>query len=114
MVLKHEVLNDAIIKFQFPEELELNNAHEIKRTVNHLAFENGYKYVIVDLGNTKYIDSTGLGVLVSLHKQALANAGAIAFVNVDTNVRNLLKITALERILNIFDNLGEALNFLKS
>jgi len=110
-IVEKRITND-ILKFLVPEELELTNAQEIKREVYEEAFEKGFKKVILDFSKTKYIDSTGLGIMVALHKQALMNAGAVVFLNLDGNIKNLLKMTALDRVLNIFDDEKEALEFL--
>lgn len=111
MKMEKRMMGD-IVKFVLPEELELTNAQEIKRRIYEETFEKGFKKVILDFSKTRYIDSTGLGVMVAIHKQALMNAGAVAFLNLDSNIKNLLKMTALDRILNIFDNENEALEFL--
>lgn len=110
--MNYEII-DGIMKISIPDELELNNAQDVKRFVYEQAFGKGFKYVILDFSQTHYIDSTGIGVIVALHKQALANAGAVAFVNMDQNIKNLLKMTALDRVLNIFDTLEEAVRFLR-
>jgi len=110
--MNYEII-DGIMKISIPDELELNNAQDVKRFVYDQAFGKGFKYVILDFSQTHYIDSTGIDVIVALHKQALANAGAVAFVNMDQNIKNLLKITALDRVLNIFDTLEEAVRFLR-
>uniref|UniRef100_A0A7V4NGA5 Anti-sigma factor antagonist n=1 Tax=Fervidobacterium pennivorans TaxID=93466 RepID=A0A7V4NGA5_FERPE len=109
--MQKSVLGD-VIKFILPDELELTNAQQIKKTIYEEAFEKGFKKVILDLSKTKYIDSTGLGVMVAIHKQALMNAGAVVFLNLDSNIKGLLKMTALDRILNIYDNEKEAIEFL--
>ncbi|MEJ5257569.1 MAG: STAS domain-containing protein [Fervidobacterium sp.] len=101
-----------IVLFKVPEEMELTNAQDIKRFVYENSFDKGLKKVILDFSETKYIDSTGLGTMVALHKQALMNAGAVVFLNLDSNIKNLLKMTALDRILNIYDNEREAIEFL--
>ncbi len=109
--MQKKIIGD-VIKFSIPEELELTNAQEIKRNIYEEAFEKGYKKVLLDFSNTKYIDSTGLGIMVAMHKQALLNAGAVVFLHLDDNIKNLLKMTALDRILNIFDDENEAVDFL--
>ncbi len=111
MSMQTSVMGD-IIKFVIPEELELTNAQQIKKMIYEEAFEKGFKKVILDLSKTKYIDSTGLGVMVAIHKQALMNAGAVVFLNLDSNIKSLLKMTALDRILNIYDSEEEAVEFL--
>jgi len=110
--MKKSLLENDIIKFEMPEEIDLVNSQEIKKTVYEESIEKGYKKVILDFSKTRYIDSTGLGIIVAIHKQTLMNAGALALINFDSNIRNLLKMTSLDRIFNIFDSEKEAIEFL--
>ncbi|MEN3043447.1 MAG: STAS domain-containing protein [Fervidobacterium sp.] len=107
------IIEPDIVKFVLPEEIELTNSQEIKRKVYENTFEKGYKKILLDFSKTKYIDSTGLGVVVMIHKQSLMNAGTTAIINIDSNLRNLFKMTALDRIFNIFDDEKSAVEFLK-
>ncbi|MCX7653853.1 MAG: STAS domain-containing protein [Fervidobacterium sp.] len=107
------IIEPDIVKFVLPEEIELTNSQEIKRKVYENTFEKGYKKILLDFSKTKYIDSTGLGVVIMIHKQSLMNAGTTAIINIDSNLRNLFKMTALDRIFNIFDDEKSAVSFLK-
>ncbi|MFN6992368.1 MAG: STAS domain-containing protein [Fervidobacterium sp.] len=107
-------ISESVLKFILPTEVDLTNAQDIKREIYEEAFEKGIKKVILDFSSTHYIDSTGLGIIVALHRHALMNAGAIAIVNLDENIKGLLKMTALDKILNLFDNEEAASNFLNS
>jgi len=111
-ISKEEIVTGKIMKFKIPEEFELNNSYEVKKQVYENAFKKGYNYILLDFSETKYMDSTGLGTIIALHKQALMKAGAAAFINFDENIKKLLKMTALDRILNIFDSEEEAIKFL--
>ncbi len=110
--MKKSLLENDIIKIEMPEEIDLVNSQEIKKNVYEESIEKGYKKVILDFSKTKYIDSTGLGIIVAIHKQVLMNAGALALINFDSNIRNLLKMTSLDRIFNIFESEEEAIEFL--
>jgi anti-sigma B factor antagonist len=107
-----EILKGDIVRVIMPEEVDLTNSQDIKRKVYESAIEKGYKKLLLDFSNTTYIDSTGLGIIVAIHKQALMNAGTTALINLDPNIENLLRMTALDRVLNIFDDLKSAVQFL--
>lgn len=107
------IIEGCIVKVTMPEEVELTNSQDIKRKIYETVFEKGYKKVLLDFSKTKYIDSTGLGIIVAIHKQSLMNAGTTAIVNLDSNIRSLFKMTALDRIFNIFDDEKSAVELLK-
>lgn len=108
------VIEGCIVKITMPEEVELSNSQDIKRKVYENSFEKNYKKVLLDFSKTKYIDSTGLGIIVAIHKQSLMNAGTTAVINLDDNLKGLFKMTALDRIFNIFEDEKSAVEFLKS
>ncbi|MFO0756874.1 MAG: STAS domain-containing protein [Byssovorax sp.] len=64
--------------------------------------------VVMDLSHVQSIDSTGLGVLVSLLK-ALPRGGQLRLVHVTRSVRSLLSLTRLDRIFRIFEDVPDAL-----
>lgn len=54
--------------------------------------------LILDFSETNYIDSIGLGLLVSIYKASLNQKTELKIVNVNENVKKLLRITALDEI----------------
>jgi anti-anti-sigma factor len=75
-----------------------DTASQLKETVRRLIPLGGR--IIVDLGDVSYLDSSGLGVLVSLKVSAL-NQGfcRLEFSNMTPRVLELLRITKLMQIL---------------
>ncbi|HOA17241.1 MAG TPA: STAS domain-containing protein [Fervidobacterium sp.] len=110
--LEQQLILGKIVEFKMPKEFDLNNSYGIKEYIYTEAFDKGYIHVLLDFSGTEYIDSTGLGTIVALHKQSLMKAGSIAFVNFDENIKKLLKMTALDRVLNIFESEKDAIEFL--
>jgi len=102
--LEQQLILGKIVEFKMPKEFDLNNSYDIKEYIYTEAFDKGYIHVLLDFSGTEYIDSTGLGTIVALHRQSLMKAGSIAFVNFDENIKKLLKMTALDRVLNIFES----------
>jgi anti-sigma B factor antagonist len=110
--LEQQLILGKIVEFKMPKEFDLNNSYDIKEYIYTEAFDKGYIHVLLDFSGTEYIDSTGLGTIVALHRQSLMKAGSIAFVNFDENIKKLLKMTALDRVLNIFESEKDAIEFL--
>lgn len=64
--------------------------------------------VVIDLGEVDFIDSTGLGTLVSLLKM-MGPDGTLGVAGAGPSVRRLLAITRLDSIFSLFDSREEAL-----
>ncbi len=64
--------------------------------------------VVLDFGGITHIDSTGLGVLVGLYASARKAGGAIKLANLNPRLRDLLGITRLLTIFEVFDSAEDA------
>ena len=65
-------------------------------------------HIVLDLGGVNHIDSTGLGVLVGLHASARKSGGAIKLANLNSRLRDVLGITRLLTIFEVFDTAEDA------
>jgi len=67
--------------------------------------------VIVDLEQVGFIDSSGLGVLVSALRRARERDGAVRIVCRRDNILKIFRITGLDKVFPIFDDAAEASRF---
>jgi len=57
--------------------------------------------VSIDLSKTRFIDSSGLGVLLSLNKTLRAQGGVLKLLNPSSAVTQLIELTRLHRVFEI-------------
>jgi anti-sigma B factor antagonist len=69
----------------------------------------GMKSILVDMSKVPYVDSTGIGFLVSSHTGVTHEGGALKLLSPNPRVREVLKITKLEKVFEIFTQEDEAL-----
>ncbi len=72
------------------------------------AFGDGVQRVVVDLTDTEFLDSSGLGALVGASKEH-SDASALTLVCPRPQLRKLFEISRLNEIFEIHDNLASAL-----
>lgn len=108
MNFKTEINGKAILIFVKEERLDANNSEELKAEFNRI-FESGSKDLIVDLKEVRFIDSSGLGVLVSGFKNASTRQGTIKLSGLQTQVKSMFELTRLHRVFDIFPTADEAL-----
>lgn len=82
--------------------LDANVAAEFKDQMMEL-IEQGNRFFILNLSNVEFLDSNGLGTIVSVFK-ALDKQGDIAISCVGDSVMSLFKITRMYRVFDIFDD----------
>ena len=89
-------------------QLIVGNRQELKQKVlEHL--EGGDKKFVIDFSNTGYIDSSGLGVLVSLSKKIREQGGELRLSSLNEDLRTLFELTKLDTLFKIADTKDEAL-----
>ena len=69
----------------------------------------GKKSVLLNLAEVNYVDSAGLGALVSAYTTVTREGGSLKLANVTRKLQDLLSITKLLTVFETFDSEGEAL-----
>ena len=71
--------------------------------------DEGQKKILLDLGEVSYIDSSGLGVLVSSYAHIQNAGGQLKLLHLTKRVQDLLVITKLHTIFDVYENEKSAL-----
>jgi anti-sigma B factor antagonist len=69
-----------------------------------------HKRIVLNLGDVNYIDSGGLGTLVALHTTARNAGGTIKLANLTKRVGDLLQVTKLLTVFDVYNSEAEALD----
>ncbi len=88
-------------------QLIVGNRQELKQTVLD-ALEGGSRNFLIDFAGTGYIDSSGLGVLVSLSKKIREQGGELRLANLNEDLRTLFELTKLDTLFQISKSREEA------
>ena len=80
----------------------------IRNTVRDL-LNSGSKKIILNLAEITYIDSAGIGELVSTYTTVVNNGGRLKLLNLTKKIHQLLTITKLLTVFETFDNEEAAL-----
>lgn len=89
-------------------QLNLLTAVKLKDTLIALVGQ-GVRLLVVDLSSVPFIDTSGLGALISGLKTARLAGGDLRLAQVDSRARQLLQITSLDRVLTVHESVEEAL-----
>ncbi len=68
----------------------------------------GQKKVLLNLGNVSYIDSSGIGELVSGFTTVTNSGGQLKLLNLNKRVKDLLQITKLYTVFDVHDDEASA------
>jgi anti-sigma B factor antagonist len=105
-------LGNGVSTVSVAGEVDLATAPELKEALAEV-INDGARGVLVDLSNATFIDSTTLGVLMGAVKRLRPAGGELAIACHDPNIRKIFEITLLDRVFEIFDTPGAAVEHLQ-
>jgi anti-sigma B factor antagonist len=108
MNISTEEINNTIVIHIDEERLDAHNSGELKVVMQRL-FEDGNLILLVDLKNVRFIDSSGLGALVSGFKNATVKQGVLKLSSLQPQVKSMFELTRLHRVFEIFPTTEDAL-----
>ena len=98
----------GVVVISVDGQLIVGNRHELKQKVMD-AVEAGERKVLIDFTETGYLDSSGLGALVSLSKKLRDTGGELRLAGLNEDLRTLFELTKLDSLFNIADTAEQAL-----
>lgn len=88
-------------------QLIVGNRQELKAAVQ-AALDQGERRFIIDFSRTGYIDSSGLGALVSISKKVREQSGELKLSGLNEDLRSLFELTKLDTLFAISDTAERA------
>ncbi|MFC5862981.1 STAS domain-containing protein [Acidicapsa dinghuensis] len=73
----------------------------------------GVKHILLNLGDVNYIDSSGLGELVSAYTTAKNQNADVKLLNLTKKVKDVLQVTKLYTVFDIYDDEASAIGSFK-
>ena len=108
MNIRTERTEGVAVLFIREDRLDANNSEELKAELRRL-FDGGTKDLVVDMKEIHFIDSSGLGALVSGYKNASILHGSLKLSNLQAQVKSMFELTRLHRVFDIFTSVDDAL-----
>ena len=82
---------------------------DVFRDLIHELLENGRKKIVVNLASLKWINSSGVGILITGYTTMRKNKGDLKLLNVSKKIESILYVTKLNLIFECFDDEHEAI-----
>jgi anti-sigma B factor antagonist len=105
----HESNRENIAVLTLKGRLTVGESNSVREKINDLAAA-GHIDVILDLTHVDYVDSTGLGTLVICYTTLKKQGGALKLVNPNKRNVELLLLTKLYTIFQVFNEVQDAVN----
>ena len=98
----------GVLVLQVDGQLIVGNRQDLKDLIQ-AALDRGERRILLDFSRTGYIDSSGLGALVSLSKRIREVGGELRLSGLNDDLRSLFELTKLDTLFAIADTSQQAL-----
>ncbi len=107
--MKLTYINQGDVRIYFPEgRMDLSQSLVMENKMNSL-IKDGVSKLIFDLSKLDYLSSSGIRVFISVIKHLNEKKGRVVFCAISPSVSNLIEMIALQKDLEIYPTLFEAL-----
>jgi anti-sigma B factor antagonist len=106
MTLNKEIKGEVLIVTIPGRTIDAANASEFKSAMTPLLAADSK--LVVDLEHLDFVDSTGLGALVSCLRKIHVVSGEIKLCGLTKPVRSLFELVRMHRVFEIFNDVDEA------
>ena len=96
-----EINNKSFVEIQILEqEVGFSNISELKEIVSS-EIASGHNNIAIDMSSVRVINSSGLGVLISLLTKINATKGTLKLLNLNDKLKEIFQITRLDKVFDI-------------
>jgi len=88
--------------------LDVAGAPMLKEAISEVV-KNGPPRIVIDMGGVSFVDSTGLGSVISALKQIRGSQGELRLAAPNQQARVVLELTTLDRVFPYYATVEEAL-----
>ena len=110
--LKERQAGDVTI-LDLTGEVRIGEGSVALRTAIRRLLEEGKKRILLNLAGVGYIDSSGIGELVSSYTAIGKDGGQLKLLNLTQKLQDLLTITKLLTVFDVYESEADALNSFK-
>jgi len=101
-----------IMFIQIKGMLDFNTAPALQKFLDDCLSQRVYRFIL-DLGDTTYLGSTGIGLFINLRSTLEEHQGKVVFMRPSPSVKTSFRLFEFERFATITDNMKTALDELQ-
>lgn len=95
---------DNCLMIKLPEEVDHHRAGFICEQADEFILQKGVEHVVFDFEDTKFMDSSGIGIIMGRYKQISCFGGKVYVIHADRQIKRILQMSGLQRIVEMIEN----------
>jgi len=109
LIVDSKIFKDAIIVY-LRGELDQHTANTVRNAIEKEWSKKLATYIILNMEQLTFMDSSGLGVILGRYKQVTNDGGKLVICCVNRQVEKIIELSGLKNIINFYNTETEALN----
>ena len=94
-------VKDNCLFVMMPKEMDHHKADTIRMKIDEDLLDHKAQYVIFDFENTRFMDSSGIGLIVGRYKKVSCFGGKIVAMHVNARIQKILLMSGLKDMIEI-------------
>lgn len=99
-------MSPVVKKVQPSGILDSTKASQFREEISNLV-SSGANVILINLNNVTFVDSSGLGALVSALKIVRSSGGKLCLCSINEQIRMLFELTSMDRVFEVYPNEDE-------
>lgn len=97
------VVKGNCLTITMPEEMDHHKAEEIREGADGYLLTGRVQHVIFDFSDTKFMDSSGIGVIAGRYKKVSCYGGKVVAVHANPRIRKIIMLSGLTDLIEMVD-----------
>ena len=107
MEIEQRPSGDVII-LDLTGKLTIGSGDELLKDKIHSLIQQGHRNLLLNLAGVPYVDSAGLGAIVSSYTTVSREGGSLKLLGLTSRIKDLLAITKLLTVFDTFESESDA------
>lgn len=94
---------DNYLMVRLPEEVDHHRAAYISANADRLLLQDQVQHVVFDFEDTKFMDSSGIGIIMGRYKKISCFGGRVYAIHVDRQIHRILNLSGISKIVEVVE-----------
>ena len=94
---------DNYLMVKMPEEVDHHKSVFISRAADEYIMKEGVGNVVFDFEDTRFMDSSGIGIIIGRYTQISYFGGKVFAINTDARIKRTMMICGLHKVIEIME-----------
>ena len=97
----HFTLSGTALTVHLPAELDHCSSQQLRQEIDRLIRVRNIRSILFDFGNTEFMDSSGIGVLIGRYRNMNFSGGDVAACHLNARIDKIFSASGLKKIIRI-------------